>query len=293
MDLTKILLLLLLVLLGYFAQSTFEVVLAETTNIEVKESILNSKSSRLDVNNTFALSGSLVSTLKPSLVSNNGSSENDQINSYSELSTNVENSDPTLSPNQQIDNVMDTGNSSLMLNSSQSTNGDSTIFDQLNQTDNLSNSLVSMLSGIIIQSIEKGNPTISKIGKANDSGGLMDKKISTIVSGNWKINVNSSEVVLFDSKFVMITSNAKGFHWHTINNFNTDGDVFFGTDDTIFIDGTVDLFTDNKPVTGNSKVVIMINNFELIQIIFLDNKIAEHFHNFPLYGIIDSIDIEN
>ena len=293
MDLTKILLLLLLVFLAYFAQSTFEAVLAETTNIVVKESILNSKSSRLDVNNTFALSGSLVSTLKSSLVSNNGSSENDQISSYSELGTNVENSDPTLLPNKQIDDVMGTANTSLVLNSSQSTNGDSTIFDQVNQTDNLSNSLVSMLSGIIIQSIEKGNPTINKIGKANDSGGLMDKNISTIVSGNWKINVNSSEVVLFDSNFVMITSNAKGFHWHTINNFNTDGDVFFGTDDTIFIDGTVDLFTNNKLVNGNSKVVIMIINFELIQIIFLDNKIAEHFHNFPLYGIIDSIDIEN
>ena len=283
----------MLVFMVYFAQSTFDAVLAETKNIVVKESILNSKSGRLDVNNTFVLAGSLVSTLNPSLVSNNGSRENGQIISYSELGTNFENSDPTLSPNRQIDDMIGTANSSLMLNSSQSTNGDNTSFGQFNQTDNLSNSLVSMLSGIIIQSIEKGNPTINKIGTANDSGGPMNKNISTIVSGNWKINVNSSEVVLFDSKFVMITSNAKGFHWHTINNFNSDGDVFFGTDDTIFMDGTVDLFTDNKLVTGNSKVVIMINNFELIQIIFLDNKIAEHFHNFPLYGIIDSIDIEN
>ena len=293
MDLTKILLLPMLVFMVYFAQSTFDAVLAETKNIVVKESILNSKSGRLDVNNTFVLSGSLVSTLNPSLVSNNGSRENGQIISYSEIGTNFENSDPTLSPNRQIDDMIGTANSSLMLNSSQSTNGDNTSFGQFNQTDNLSNSLVSMLSGIIIQSIEKGNPTINKIVIDNDSSGLMGKNISTIVSGNWKINVNSSEVVLFDSKFVMITSNAKGFHWHTINNFNSDGDVFFGTDDTIFMDGTVDLFTDNKLVTGNSKVVIMINNFELIQIIFLDNKIAEHFHNFPLYGIIDSIDIEN
>jgi hypothetical protein len=283
----------MLVFLVYFAHSTFESVFAETNNIVVKESISNSKSGRLDVNNTFALSGSLVSTLNPSLVSNNGSSENDRIIPYSELDTNFESSDPTLSPNQQIDEIIGTANPSSMLNSNQSTTGNNTSFGQLNQTDNLSNSLVSMLSGIIIQSIEKGNPTIDKIGNASDSAGPLNKNISTIVSGNWKINVNSSEVVLFDSKFVMITSNAKGFHWHTINNFNSDGDVFFGTDDTIFMDGTVDLFTDNKLVTGNSKVIIMINNFELIQIIFLDNKIAEHFHNFPLYGIIDSIDIEN
>jgi hypothetical protein len=293
LDLRKILLLPILVFLAFSAQSAIEAVVAETNHIVVKESSLNSKSERLDVNNTFALSGSLVSTLYPSLVSNNESSENDQINSSSQPSSNLKNSDPNLSPNQQIDDAINTSNSSLMLNSSQSINGDNNSFGQFNQTDNLSNSLVSMLSGIIIQSIEKGNPTINKIGLHNDSGGLMNKNISTIVSGNWRINVNSTEVVLFDSKFVMITSDAKGFHWHTINNFNSDDDIFFGTDDTIFMNGTVDLFTDNKLVTGNSKVVIMINNFELIQIIFLDNKIAEHFHNFPLYGIIDSIDIEN
>ena len=283
----------MLVFLAYSAQSTIEAVVAETNNILVKESSLNSKSERLDVNNTFALSGSLVSTLYPLLVSNNESSENDQINSSSQPSSNLKNSDPNLSPNQQIDDTINTSNSSLMPNSGQSINGDNNSFGQFNQTDNLSNSLVSMLSGIIIQSIEKGNPTINKIGLNNDSGGLMNKNISTIVSGNWRINVNSTEVVLLDSKFVMITSDAKGFHWHTINNFNSDDDIFFGTDDTIFMNGTVDLFTDNKLVAGNSKVVIMINNFELIQIIFLDNKIAEHFHNFPLYGIIDSIDIEN
>jgi hypothetical protein len=46
-------------------------------------------------------------------------------------------------------------------------------------------------------------------------------------------------------------------------------------------------------VSKNSEIIFLINNFELIQIIFLDNKIADHFHNFPLYGIIDSIEIKN
>ncbi len=293
MDLTKILPLLIVVFLIYFTQSTFHAVLAETKNIVFKESTLDSKSSRLDVNNTFALSGFLVSTLNTSLISNNGSSENNQLISSSPLGTNIENSHQTLSPTQRIDGLISTGNSSSIMNSSQSTREDTTGIGQLNQTDNLSNNLVSMLSGIIIQSIEKGNPTISNDGNTNDSGSLINKNISTIVSGNWKMNVNSSKVEFFDSKFVMITSNAKGFHWHTINNFNGDGNVFFGTDDTVFIDGTVDFFTDDKLVSENSKVVFMLNNFELIQIIFLDNKIADHFHNFPLYGIIDSIEIKN
>ena len=293
MELTRILLLLILVFLLYFTQSTFHSVLAETKNILFKEKSLDSKSSRFDVNNTFALSGFLVSTLNTSLIPNNVSNENNQLITSSPLSTNIQNSHQTESPMQRNDSVISTDSSQLNMNLSQSTREDTTGIGQLNQTDNLSNNLVSMLSGIIIQSIEKGNPTISNDVNANDSGRLINKNISTIVSSNWEMNVNSSKVEFFDSKFVMISSNAKGFHWHTVNNFNGDGNVFFGNDDTIFIDGTVDFFTDDKLVSENSKVVFILNNFELIQIIFLDNKIADHFHNFPLYGIIDSIEIKN
>ena len=293
MELTRILLLLILVFLLYFTQSTFHAVLAETKNILFKEKSLDSKSSRFDVNNTFALSGFLVSTLNTSLIPNNVSNENNQLITSSPLVMNIQNSNQTESPTQRNDSVISTDSLQSNMNLSQSIREDTTRIAQLNQTDNLSNNLVSMLSGIIIQSIEKGNPTISNDVNANDSGSLINKNISTIVSGNWEMNVNSSKVEFFDSKFVMISSNAKGFHWHTVNNFNGDGNVFFGNDDTIFIDGTVDFFTDDKLVSENSKVVFILNNFELIQIIFLDNKIADHFHNFPLYGIIDSIEIKN
>jgi hypothetical protein len=293
LELTSILLLLILVFLLYFSQSTFHAVLAETKNILFKEKSLDSKSSRLDVNNTFALSGFLVSTLNTSLIPNDVSNESNQLITTSPLGMNIQNSHQTETPTQRNDSVISTDSSQSNMNLSQSTREDTTGIGQLNQTDNLSNNLVSMLSGIIIQSIEKGNPTISNDVNANDSGSLINKNISTIVSGNWEMNINSSKVEFFDSKFVMISSNAKGFHWHTVNNFNGDGNVFFGNDDTIFIDGTVDFFTDDKLVSENSKVVFILNNFELIQIIFLDKKIADHFHNFPLYGIIDSIDIKN
>ncbi len=293
MELTRILLLLILVFLLYFSQSTFHAVLAETKNILFKEKSLDSKSSRLDVNNTFALSGFLVSTLNTSLIPNDVSNENNQLITSSPLGMNIQNSHQTESPTQRKDSIIRTDSSQSNMNLSQSTREDTTGIGQLNQTDNLSNNLVSMLSGIIIQSIEKGNPTISNDVNANGSGSLINKNISTIVSGKWEMNINSSKVEFFDSKFVMISSNAKGFHWHTVNNFNGDGNVFFGNDDTIFIDGTVDFFTDDKLVSENSKVVLILNNFELIQIIFLDNKIADHFHNFPLYGIIDSIEIKN
>lgn len=293
MDLIRILPLLIIVLLIYFSQCTFHAILAETKNTAFKESIVNSKSNRLDVNNTFALSGFLVSTLNASLISIYTSNENSQSNSPSLSGTFTENSNQTLSNTQELNGSTSISNSSSIVNSIQNTSEAVVGIGQLNQTDNLSNNLVSMLSGIIIQSIEKGNPTINIDRNTNDSDSLINENISTIVSGNWRMNVNSSKVQFFDSKFVMISSDAKGFHWHTIDNFKGNGNVFFGTDDTVFFDGTIDFFTDDKLVSENSKVVFMLNNFELIQIIFLDNKIANHFHNFPLYGIIDTIEIKN
>lgn len=266
---------------------------AERENIVFNENKADLKSSRLDINNTFSLSGFLVSTLNTSLISSTGSSENTQFISSAPNRTNMENSIQDSTSGQRLDDVFRINDPLSTLNSSHVSRESNKGIDQLNQTDNLSNNLVSMLSDIIIQSIEKGNPTIDNDENKSAPGRLLNQNISTIVSGNWKMNVNSSKVDFFDSKFVMITSDAKGFHWHTITNFNGNGETFFGTDDSIFIDGTVDFFTDDKLVSGNSRVVFMINNFELLQIIFLDNKIADHFHNFPLYGIIDSIEIKN
>jgi hypothetical protein len=283
----------MLVFIICLTQCTFHASFAETENIVYKENPQDLKSSRLEVNNTFSLSGFLVSTLNASLTSNIGSGQDNQLVSSSSDSTSPEHSVQALSPGHPIGGVNSSGNSSLTLNSNQGSRGDTTGTGQLNQTDNLSNNLVSMLSGIIIQSIEKGNPTINNDVKTSDSGSLINKNISTIVSGNWKLIVNSSKVEFFDSKFVMITSDAKGFHWHTITNFKGDENVFFGTDDTIFFNGTIDFFTDDKLVSENSKVILMLNNFEVLQIIFLDNKVADHFHDFPLYGILDSIEIKN
>ncbi|HKU83117.1 MAG TPA: hypothetical protein VJP58_03670 [Candidatus Nitrosocosmicus sp.] len=290
---TKFLPLLLLIVLIYFTESNFYVICAERENIVFNENKADLKSSRLDINNTFSLSGFLVSTLNTSLISSTGSSENTQFISSAPNRTNMENSIQDSTSGQRLDDVFRINDPLSTLNSSHVSRESNKGIDQLNQTDNLSNNLVSMLSDIIIQSIEKGNPTIDNDENKSAPGRLLNQNISTIVSGNWKMNVNSSKVDFFDSKFVMITSDAKGFHWHTITNFNGNGETFFGTDDSIFIDGTVDFFTDDKLVSGNSRVVFMINNFELLQIIFLDNKIADHFHNFPLYGIIDSIEIKN
>lgn len=238
------------------------------------------KSSRLGVNDSFTVSGSLISTINPTLLSAI------QVNEFNE-------SNSTTGPNIEIANETNLQGSSNSLKDLQKNFTEPlSKMEITNQTDNLSNNLVSMLSGIIIQSIERGNPTINN-NIINDSSDLRSNNISIIVSGNWEMKVNAGNVTNFDSRFVMITSDGTGFHWHSIKNFKGNGSLFFGNDDTIIFEGSLDFVTDDDLTVENSKVIVTFNNFELIQIIFLDNTISDHFHRFPLYGIVDSIEIKN
>ena len=91
----------------------------------------------------------------------------------------------------------------------------------------------------------------------------------------------------------MITSNGTGFHWHTMNNFKSNDKTYFGRDDNIYLIGTVDFLTDNKIVSNDIKIAIMINNLETLEIIILDDKISSHLYDHPIYGTIDKIEIPN
>lgn len=162
----------------------------------------------------------------------------------------------------------------------------------LNQTDNLSNNLVSMLSGIIIQSIEKGNPTINKV-NLSDPTQLMRENVPIVLVGNWQLSVIKSKVTMFDARFVMITSNGTGFHWHGLGNLESEKKIYFGKDDNIHLLGTVDFLTNNKVIYDDIKIAIVINNLETVQIIFLDEKVSSHLYSHPVYGTVDKIEIPN
>lgn len=161
-----------------------------------------------------------------------------------------------------------------------------------NQTDNLSNNLVSMLSGIIIQSIEKGNPTINSV-NLSDPLQMERENVSIIIAGNWEMAVLDANVTGLDVRFVMITSNGVGFHWHSLSNFRSNNDAHFGEDQNIYLEGTVDFLTDSRSVLRDVKIIMTINNLETLQIVILDDRISEHLYGYPLFGTIDMIEIPN
>jgi hypothetical protein len=237
----------------------------------------------------------LVSTIDPLLAPNNQQhSLNNEQNSTSGLYNGFGKTTDNVSPfpKSLIENPnLQSFNSSLM-NKSVTSDQSPLIDTKLNRTGNLSTNLVSMLTGIVIQSLEKGNPTINEPVNA-PNGVTSQKHASIIVSGNWIMEVLDGDITNFNARFVMISSDALGFHWHSFNDLRTNKSISFGADDTVMLKGSMDYFTDDDLIVNDGNVFLTINNFELIEIIFLNNEISRHFNGLPIYGIIDSVMISN
>lgn len=246
--------------------------------------------SRLGINDTFSLSGSIISTVKAtnSNVENTNNFSADNSNGNPDSSSKLfEGSEPI--NNSIISDQIAGHNLEYIPNSESSSNsGDA---EKINQTDLFSDNLVSMLSGIIIQSIEKGNPTITDSSLNNNSLQLNNPLM--IVSGNWRMNVFHSNVTSFDARLVMITADGSGFHWHVLDNFHNTNGSFFGDDENIFLEGSVDFYTDNKEIAKKTNMNLFINNLEAIQIILSDKNVSGHFYGYPIYGTIDKVEIPN
>lgn len=217
------------------------------------------KSNMLRINDTFSIRGSLVSTIPPNLSIHDDNSSN--ITS---------------------DNIT---NSLFNNNSSNQTNMPKNI------SSNISDDLVSLLSGIIIQSIHNGNPTLSNT--SSDSISNSKETNPNLISGSWKLDVNNGNITDFVSNFEIISSNGTGIHWFELNNFKTNDKLYFGNDNSVFLNGKLDFLSDNNHTNETTNVLLTINNLQLIELIFLDKDISSKFNNYPLYGTIDAISIKN
>ena len=162
-----------------------------------------------------------------------------------------------------------------------------------NGSESISDNLVSLLSGIILESIQNGNPTINNDTIDVDSNKNNSKENEVIVSGKWNMDVENGNITNFNAKFVMITSNGTGFHWHSMDNLKSKEKLFLGNDGTAIIDGKLDFFTGGNTTKQPTDVLLAINKLESIQITLLDKEISNHFFGFPIYGTIDSIKIKN
>jgi hypothetical protein len=255
------------------------------------------KSHKLMINDTFSIEGSLLSTTPPNMSSifmNNSNYVTQQLTNSSNNKTNSEKIGEESSP---VNNSNTT--STLSIQQKQQSSFPITKLPAFNSTDTQSNesngfsdNLVSLLSGIIIESINNGNPTINNTDTQNDSKSKFNNGI-ILISGTWKLDVQNGNIANFASKFIMTSVNGNNFHMESMNNFTSKEKLFLGNDESIAIKGQLDYYTDTNTTKKTVDVLLTLNNLELIQITILDKEIAHHFHEAPLYGIIDLIKIKN
>ena len=246
-----------------------------------------------NINDTFSIEGALLSTLVQNLTSFYN------VYNYTEVKQISDSRESTISTNNKSNDETDFGSQFYGLQQQtlypipKPTSQNTTNIEP-NASEALSDNLVSMLSGIILESIHTGNPTINNETIQPDSDDINSEKENTIlVSGKWKMDVENSNITSFTTRFVMITSNGTGFHWHSMGNLKTSEKFFLGKDDSATINGKLDFFTGNNTTKQPADILLAINNLELIQIIILDKDISSHFYGFPIYGTIDSIKIKN
>jgi hypothetical protein len=181
----------------------------------------------------------------------------------------------------------------LLQNENNSINNRLTNLTDINPTEsgNISDNLVSLLSDIIIESINNGNPTLSNM---NTSPNSKDKNSNvSLIFGSWKLDVQKGNVTNFEAKYERVTLDGNEYHRYLLNNLKTSENLFFGNDYSIAINGKLDLIVGNNNTKELADVLFSIDNLELIQIKFLDKSSANHFNDYPLYGTIDSINIKN
>jgi hypothetical protein len=260
----------------------------------------NREDYKSNINDTFSIEGALISTMVQNLTSFYPNvynfTEGKQISDLPES---------TIPTNNKSNNETDFGSQFDGLQQEQEQEqqtlypipkpiSQNTTIIEPNASEALSDNLVSMLSGIILESIHTGNPTINNETIQPDSDNINSKKEDTIlVSGKWKMDVENSNITNFNTRFVMITSNGTGFHWHSMGNLKTSEKFFLGKDDSATINGKLDFFTGNNTTKQPIDILLAINNLELIQITLLDKDISSHFYGFPIYGTIDSISFKN
>lgn len=266
------------------------------SNPEVRHSHENYK---MHINDTFSIEGALISSIAMNLTSFYSNVYN---YNYTEDKNVFDPPESTMPTNNKSNNETDFGAQFDGLQQEEQQTlypipkpiSQNTTIIEPNASEALSDNLVSMLSGIILESIHTGNPTINNETIQPDSDNINSKKEDTIlVSGKWKMDVENSNITNFNTRFVMITSNGTGFHWHSMGNLKTSEKFFLGKDDSATINGKLDFFTGNNTTKQPIDILLAINNLELIQITILDEDISSHFYGFPIYGTIDSISFKN
>lgn len=114
--------------------------------------------------------------------------------------------------------------------------------------------------------------------------------VKWIATGNWSMLVGNGKMIAFITNMTWYNNNGTGAHTHEFLKFvPTGGNVTLGSDNSLRLNGLMDVGTDHRVVWKNVHSVIDIKRGKTISISVDDNETNDHFAGQPILGVATSL----
>jgi hypothetical protein len=125
--------------------------------------------------------------------------------------------------------------------------------------------------------------------------GTVNSVISTpsirwIATGNWSMFAGNGNIISFITNMTWYNNNGTGSHTHEFLKFvPTHGNITLGSDNSLRLNGLMDVGTDHRTVWKNVHSLIDVKRGKTISISVDDKETNSHFAGQPIYGVVTSL----
>jgi hypothetical protein len=114
--------------------------------------------------------------------------------------------------------------------------------------------------------------------------------VKWIAAGNWSMFAGNGNMISFITNMTWYNNNGTGSHTHEFLKFvPTGGNVTLGSDNSLHLNGLMDVGTDHRVVWKNVHSQIDIKGGKTISISVDDKETNNHFAGQPVFGVVTSV----
>ncbi len=116
-----------------------------------------------------------------------------------------------------------------------------------------------------------------------------------IVGGYWSLEVDNGDITQFQAYFTMVKANGSQFHTHELSDFvlNAIIPVVLDPQSGTTFTGTFDIEGNGEDKWLGTQTQVTIPRLNTISLFFDNEHTENHFFGQPLYGIIQSLKVQN
>jgi hypothetical protein len=125
--------------------------------------------------------------------------------------------------------------------------------------------------------------------------GTVNSVVSTpsakwIATGNWSMFAGNGKMISFVTNMTWYNNNGTASHTHELQKFvPTGGNVTLGSDNSLHLNGLMDVGTNSRVAWKNVHSVIDIKGGKTLSVSINDQETKNHFAGQPIYGVVTSM----